>query len=310
MTRGTRVTGLRIVRRRRDAGILRGVSGDVAAPALSSVLASPLRAAAMGEGALRFVRVGARTAIHTAIAASPLHLLSPRNHGDAAWVYVANFGGGLVDGDALALRVDVGEDARALLATQASTKVYRSPRGCSQRMDVTISARGLFALVPDPVACFAGARYRQDTTVSLARDATFVYVDAVTSGRSACGERWDFARYASRMRIERDGRAVIVDGLLLDPTHGDLAERMGRFDAVATLVAIGPRARRVRDALLGTAPPLEARAPLVQTASPLGEDGAITRIAATSVERLTTRVRELLAPLANELGDDPFARKW
>ena len=272
-----------------------------------------------GEGALRFERAcgarGARdqktkTAIHTALASSPLHLLTPRNHGDAAWVYVANFGGGLVDGDALRLRVDVGQGARALLATQASTKVYRSPRGCSQRVDIDVAADGFFALVPDPVTCFAGARYTQETTVRLAAGATLVYVDAVTCGRSAHGERWDFARYASRTRIEHDGRVVVLDGLLLDPEHGDLASRMGRFDALATVIALGPEAHAIREAILGSAPPLETRAALVESASPLGEHGALARIAATSVERLTTRVRELLLPLAAELGDDPFARKW
>jgi urease accessory protein len=266
-----------------------------------------------GQGALRFTRgLGAagKTEIHTALATSPLRLLTPKNHGSASWVYLATFGGGLVDGDAIDLRVDVGPASRALLATQASTKVYRSPRGCAQRIEVDVAAEGFFALVPDPVACFAGARYAQDTVVRVAAGATFVYVDAVTCGRSARGERWEFARYASRTRIERGGAPIVIDGLVLDPAQGDLASRMGRFDALATVIAVGPEARAIRDGILGAAPRLATRADRVESASPLGKHGAIARIAATSVERVTMRLRELLAPLSAALGDDPFARKW
>ncbi|HEY2366660.1 MAG TPA: urease accessory protein UreD, partial [Polyangiaceae bacterium] len=73
-----------------------------------------------------FEVVGDRTAITSSRARAPLKLLTPKNHGDARWTFVATYGGGLVDGDAIALDVKVGPGASALLSTQASTKVYRS----------------------------------------------------------------------------------------------------------------------------------------------------------------------------------------
>ena len=79
-----------------------------------------------GTGLVRVVRSGCRSVVSRALATSPLKLFTPRNHGAAAWVYSANYGGGLVGGDTLRLVVDVGPGALALLTTQASTKVYRS----------------------------------------------------------------------------------------------------------------------------------------------------------------------------------------
>jgi urease accessory protein len=164
--------------------------------------------------------------------------------------------------------------------------------------------------IPDPVACFAGARYDQSARVELSPGASLVLVDAFTAGRSARGERWDFHRAETRTTVIRGGAPLLCDAIVLDPAHGDLRARMGRFDALATIVLIGPETAMLRDrALTPEAPPRPA-APLLRAASPLGEDGAVVRLAGASVEGVTGAVRAILAGLAALLGDDPFARKW
>jgi urease accessory protein len=283
------------------------------------VVASAVREIAEGKGAVAFERTGARTVLREARATSPLQLLTPRNHGHAAWVIVASLGGGLVDGDALGLDVHVGRGAAALLGTQASTKVYRCPeRACRQDLRANVEADGVLVAIPDPVACFAGARYEQSVRVDLDASASLVLVDAFTAGRSARGERWDFLRYASRTTVTRGGATILLDAILLDPAHGALRARMGRFDAFATLVVVGPRTAAIRAAALAVpeAPiggPDRTRstaAPIHASASPLGDDGAIVRVAGASTELVSAALRERLAGVAALLGDDPYARKW
>jgi hypothetical protein len=78
---------------------------------------------------------------------------------------------------------------------------------------------------------------------------------------------------------------------------------MGRFDAWATVVLLGP----------GLAPAPEPRwsqaADLVEAVAPLG-DGCLVRIAATSTATLAAAVRRALAAVPQLLGDDPFTRRW
>jgi urease accessory protein len=251
-------------------------------------------------------------------------------------VYLASLGGGLVDGDHLTVRVDAGEATTSFLGTQASTKVYRSPRGCSQRLEVRVAAGAAVAIAPDPVVCFAGARYQQATEVWLAGGASVVLVDGYTSGRAARGERWQFAQYSARTIVRRASRSAesgeaggqagrdearegddadegwapaVVDATRLDPAHGSVAARMGPFDAVVTVLAMGPRFAVVRDALLGAeATPAAQRA--LCAASALGPDAAILRVAADCFERASHVLRPSFSALARVLGDDPFARKW
>jgi urease accessory protein len=263
-----------------------------------------------GRGSLAFRRSGEKTVIGEAFAASPLRLLTPRNHGDAAWVFLANLGGGLVDGDRLDLRIEAAQDTLAFVGTQAATKVYRSPRGCSHRLEVHAAGGAAIAVVPDQTVCFAGARYDQEIDISLASTASLVLFDGYTCGRAARGERWQFAHFESRTTIARGGVPAIVDATRLGPNGGPIAERMGRFGAIAWLVAIGPRFGTVREAMLRPLPAPSPGDAAVVAASAIGVDTAVLRVAADGFESASRALRSSFAALAGILGDDPFARKW
>jgi urease accessory protein len=245
-------------------------------------------------------------------AASPLRLLCPRNAGTAAWTYTSSFGGGLVDGDDVRLRVSVGAGAQALVATQASTKAYPAERGARQALEAAVAPGGLLVVLSDPLVPFAGARVASLVDVSLAADASLVVVEALAAGRVARGERWQAARCQTRVRVARAGSPLVDDALLLDPAHGDVAARMGPFDVWATVVVTGPTVRDAAAALVAARrqPALLAGTDLLELVAPLADGGCVLRIAATSTAILSNRIREALAFLAALLGDDPFTRRW
>jgi urease accessory protein len=269
------------------------------------------RAGRAGFARLAFERSGPRTVVRTALAHSPLRLLTPRNHGHAAWAYTSAFGGGLVDGDHLTLEVDVAPEASAWVSTQGANRVYRSPGGCRSDLTARVGEGALFAVVPDATVCFAGARYAQTLDVRLAAGASLVLADLVTCGRGTRGERWAFAHYTSTLRVHTGERALLDERWLLDPTHGPLPERLGRFDALATVVLVGPALASAREALGAelAALPVTPRAGLICSASPLGTEGLVLRAAAVSHEALLRTLRAWLSFLPALLGDDPWARR-
>jgi urease accessory protein len=270
-----------------------------------------LPAHAPGSGSLHVVCGGSTSVVTRAFASSPLRLLTPRNHGRAAWVYSSTYGGGLVDGDAIRIDADVGSDATALLATQAATKVYRSPAGTSVELAATVGAGGLLVVAPDPVVCFAGSTYRQRQRFDLEHTAGLVCVDWFTSGRRASGERWQFDRYVSRLTIRRQNRPVLIDAVSLSQDDGDVAQRMGRFDTMAVVVVTGPRLHADAERILARVAGMSVgkREDLLTGASPIGS-GCILRIAGTSAESVGRVIRDYLEFVPALLGDDPWARKW
>jgi urease accessory protein len=265
-----------------------------------------------GAGELCVTRVGAMSVVSRARAASPLKLLTPRNHGRAAWVFTSTYGGGLVGGDSITLDVEIEAGASALLSSQASTKVYRSPRGVSTLLRGRVAAGGLLVLLPDPVVCFAHSAYQQSQHFDLAADAGLVCLDWMTSGRRARGERWAFDGYRTRLGIRVDRRTVCYDAVTLAADDQSLAERFGRFDVLATLALVGPEFRDACVRLIADAAarPIERRADTVIAVSPLADVGALIRLAGRSVEDVGRAIRQCLDFLPSVLGDDPSTRKW
>jgi urease accessory protein len=266
---------------------------------------------APGTGALQFTNVRGATVLTRAVAASPLKLLNPKNAGTSAWVYVATYGGGLVGGDTLSMHVEVGRGAAALLSTQASTKVYRSECGASQRLRARVDDDSLLVLLPDPVTCFAGSRYTQDQHIHLDAAANLALVDWLTAGRVGSGERWRFDEYRSQTRIWRDDRLVLHEGLALTPADGDLGSRMDRFNCLALTVLLGPALKTTAARLAGAlgSAPVPRRADLLLSAAPLGDDGVVVRMAGVSVEQVGAALRQYLGVVPLLLGDDPWSCK-
>lgn len=271
-----------------------------------------------GAGFIEFTRVGSRTAVTRARAASPLKLLTPRMAGGSAWVFTSNYGGGLLCGDDIRLSACAGEETTCLLSTQASTKIYRSKIGGGSRQSLRarIDAGALCVIVPDPITCFAGAVYEQRQQFSLDDSGSLVLVDWLTSGRRARGERWAFTRYASRNEIFVAGRCVFRDALLLDPADGPLhdPQRMGKIDCLATAILLGPRVAKAAAELLHIVSEQSAGADpttgVLCAASPLGAGGAVLQLAGPSAQAIGRVLRARLKFLCELLGDDPWQRKW
>jgi len=269
------------------------------------------RGATAGCGRVTITAHGGRSRVTRAFAASPLRLLTPKNHGPASWIYTSTFGGGLVGGDALHLEVDVQDGAIGYLATQAATKVYRSSAATSVELDAVIGRDAVLVVAPDPVVCFAGSSYRQDQRFELHERGSLVFVDWMSSGRHASGERWQFDRYDSRVVIRQGGRDVVRDALLLTPQHGDLVKRLGRFNVLLVAAVVGPACERAASEILShvDALPVESRSGVIVGASRVA-GGCVLRMAGVSVEEVGARMRALLACVPDLLGDDPWARKW
>jgi urease accessory protein len=221
----------------------------------------------------------------------------------------------LVAGDVVDLEAVIGDDATCVLATQSSTKVFRSIAGGTTRQSLRarVGAGALCAILPDPLTCFAGARFEQRIAVDLDSNASLVLVDWLTSGRRARGERWAFKRYSSRIDVRIAGKLALRDAVLLDEADGpiDGIYRMGRCDCFGVVVLLGPQVKTACVDLLtqANAQPVNRGESLIFSASPL-PGGMILRVAGPATEIVGRWIRDRLRFVPGLLGGDPWARKW
>lgn len=265
-----------------------------------------------GSGAVTARLEDGRTVLVAARAESPLRFVRPTFHGTrSAAVCLVTFGGGLVDGDEVDVELDVGPGATLVVFTQSSTKVFRG----AARQALRAKVAGTLVLLPDPVAAFRDARYSQRVEIDLTATGSCVVLDGFNAGRPAFGDRWAMRTLDLRTVVRSDGRTVVTDAMHLDTTDGPIAERMGAFDAYATLIAVGKGALPVVDAVArapATPPNAEeivAASPLPRAAS-LGLPGAVLRVAAASAPRALAIVRSRLRNLPDIDAVDPFASRY
>ena len=253
---------------------------------------------------------GESTAV-SSFASSPMKLLTPVARGKSVWAYTSSFGGGLVAGDRTEVTVTVNRGARCFLGTQSSTKVYRNPAAlpCDHSTRAEVKEDSLLVFAPEPVQAFADSHYSQRQEFHLSTNASLVMLDWLSAGRTARGERWAFKHLQSRNDILVGGERVLVDSILLD--SGELAQRMGRFNCLATLLLIGPAVKLAIEGLLQqiATRPVEKRAALTCSASPV-RSGVLLRVAGEEVEAVRRELGGHLAFLNDILGDDPWARNW
>jgi urease accessory protein len=184
----------------------------------------------------------------------PIKFINPRPQHGSCQVYVSNYGGGLVDGDAIAMTVECLPGSRAYLGTQSSTKVYKSEGngGCSQETIGTVHANALAVVCPDPVVPFAGSRYRQTQTWEVHADADLILFDWLQPGRAARGEVFAYSRLRSELRVTRPGgRPIVSERFDLEPESQDpfRCGHFGAFRSFLNVYLIGPRALKLADSL-------------------------------------------------------------
>lgn len=187
----------------------------------------------------------------------PLKLIAPDPHkvGDEQHVTVAfllTYGGGLVGGDQISLKVDLQDATRLVLLTQGSTKIFKSPSRTvvsKQNLDVRIGVAAALCYLPDPTQPFAESVYeqKQNFYVDPGGKSSLLMLDWVSEGRRARGESWNLWSWKGRNEVrefdERSrGRLLLRDAVML---HEDelgttgLVDKSNNLGIFGTLIVYG-----------------------------------------------------------------------
>lgn len=275
---------------------------------------------------LEVVQVRGRSRLTACKNLQPLKVFNPAA-GHACHVVLSSYGGGLVAGDIIRLRVSVRAGARLVLSTQASTRVFRSIDGAVAEQH-TVGALGEDALAvvfPDPVVPQAESRYRQTQEWRLQPSSVLLLVDWFHSGRMDQGERFAFTSFHSELRVLVAGRLVVLDRFAFNPEE-HIAASPANFAGYQTFFSVflvgSPEDARFR--LLGemlarqqlpgsTEPHFSiASQQCVVSVARARENVWVLRAAAPSRMALQPLCEALLAALAEEefLGYNPLMRKY
>jgi urease accessory protein len=120
--------------------------------------------------------------------------------------------GGIAGGDDLALEIDLGPAAHALLTTPGATKWYRSAAyPARQTLALRVEAGAVAEWLPQESIVFDGAHAEMVNRVDLARGAVFVGWDVLCLGRAARGETFSRGKLRMHTEVRREGRPIWLE---------------------------------------------------------------------------------------------------
>ena len=160
--------------------------------------------------------------------------ISPTMHLDSEKIsayYILGLGGGYVEGEKYKYSVLVRNNARAIITTQAATKVYKclNEKAAIQETQLKIEGNGILEYITDNVILYKDALYKQDNEIYLDKDSTLIYSDGITSGWSVTGEAFSYSRLQLRTKVYMDNVLVLLDNLLINPIEDDVT-KLGYFE--------------------------------------------------------------------------------
>lgn len=296
-------------------------------PSSVSVSQAPLARGAADWSTLEVAEVRGKSRLVACKNLQPLKLLQPASPTPACHVVLSSYGGGMVAGDVIRLRIMGQANSRLLISTQASTRIFRSIDGAvaEQHTAGELAEKALAVVFPDPVVLQADSRYRQIQEWHLQPSSLLLLVDWFHSGRIDQGEQFAFASLHSELRVRVGGRLVLLDRFAFSPQE-HIATSPAHFAGYQTFFSVflvgSPDDARFeflakllgRQKMPGSTGPhfsIDSQPYMVSVAR-ARENVWVLRAAAPSRMALQPLHDALLAGLANEelLGYNPLARKY
>jgi urease accessory protein len=278
--------------------------------------------------ALTVAQVRGQSRLVASRSRQPLKIINPAAPaGSACHAVLASYGGGLLAGDSIRLRVRCEASSRLLLSTQANTRIFKSIDGrhAEQLTEGHVAANALAVVLPDPLVPQAASRYYQNQHWHLASTATLLLADWTHAGRTDLGEKFAFTTFATELRVSVAGRLALLDRFALRPDEHLATSQatFGPYHSALSLYLVGPptgaQFQRLAAALRQLSPPGQtdlhatlAGRPSVVAVTQARDNVLLVRALGMSRLALEPLYQAVAAALAGEelLGFDALQRKY
>jgi urease accessory protein len=253
---------------------------------------------------LSFRHVDGRTILDHRCFAHPLQALEPHRAPDGSLcLMMLNISGGMVGGDRLTARIELGCDAHAVLTTASAAKAYRSESVALQDTQITLSENAALEYLPDHLIPYAGSAIEQTLRIEMAKGSRAIIYDAMAAGRVGRGERWQFRTLKSEVAISQSGRPRYLNRARIVPASQPLSEIgwMENYNYLATLVMAGDDDRDWAGLVLALHNALQRSQGVQGSASAMAHGGCVARFISVSADALTCTAMKLWAIARREL---------
>lgn len=177
-----------------------------------------------------------------------------------AYLYLISLGGGILQGDRIAMRIEAEAGARVHVTTPSATKVYKMEHDYATQHVELVARRGaLLEWLPEPLIPFGRSRLYQQADLYVEPEATLIYGEVMLPGRKAMGEEFAYEVLYNRVKASGPEGRLLHDAICLEPKRRRLStvgllgphDVMGSLYILTQAVEARPLADLLHDATQG-----------------------------------------------------------
>lgn len=208
---------------------------------------------------------------------------------------------GILEGDVIQQRIDVGEGCTLSLATQSYQRIFQNRKGAVQRLCVNLQRGSSFTYLPHPIVPHKNAVFQSQSKIYLDEGCSMIWGEIIGCGRKLNGEVFQFSSYHGVTEIFLKNKLVVKENLMLKPKEMALSGigQLEGYTHQATLVYLDERAnvQSKMESMLGV---LSDTKNSCFGISALPVNGFVARLLGTSAEQLFDLLKHLAFLLQEE----------
>src|SRR5260370_6340149 len=201
---------------------------------------------ASGECRVAFDLRDGQTRLGDLYQRDPCRVLFPKPEpGEPPQAVLLTTSGGVTDGDALKMAIEIGPGATAVATTQAAEKIYRAAKGgghCAIDVAVRVGEGATLDWLPQETIVFQGARLKRRTVADVEPGGTLLACEIVVLRRAASGERFVSGLLLDSWSVRRPPRSQTARLARTDPPSTEApppaGAGFGAANALATVIGV------------------------------------------------------------------------
>jgi urease accessory protein len=164
---------------------------------------------------------------------APIHISKSHLDERSVVLSIVNPTAGFFDGDLLETEITIAENARLVLSTPSSSRVYptRSGKPARNFQKFHIEENASLEWIPEPFIPHAGASYFQKTDLHLHETSSLLFFDWIAPGRVAKGEIFQYKNLRWELDLHLGERVIARERYDLDPLTNSLEALKAKFPA-------------------------------------------------------------------------------
>ena len=159
-----------------------------------------------------------------------------------AYLYIISPSGGILQGDRYKTDITLKNKAISHITTQGATRIYSmNSNSASQIVNITLDENCYLEYIPDQIIPYKNSRYYQKVNLNIHDNATLIYSEVLTPGRTAMNESFDYdICYLRTYCKNQNDKFRCLENMKIEPKKYDMKTKgvLGKYNIVGTVYVL------------------------------------------------------------------------